>query len=120
MKRHPYSIKLSLSKDLNLSDNHYVVPWLCDMGKLQTNWLCVRCIGFIKPDHNIPGGANTFLMLNSLSPKFQLLRKTKIPTNVDVHALSLSIVVFIVIIYVKMSTIVGILTYMNRINFPLS
>ena len=35
-------------------------------------------------------------------------------------ALSLSYVVFIMLINVKMSTIVGILTFMSRINFVLS
>ena len=36
------------------------------------------------------------------------------------HALSLSDVVFIMLINVKMPTTVGILTYMSRINFVLS
>ena len=35
-------------------------------------------------------------------------------------ALSLSDAVFIMLIYVKMPTIVGILTFMSRINFVLS
>ena len=35
-------------------------------------------------------------------------------------ALSLSDVVYIMLIHVKMSTIVGILTFMSRINFVLS
>ena len=47
-----------------------------------------------------------------LSTKFQLLIKTKISTNEDV--------VFIMLINVKMPTIVGILTFMSRINFVLS
>ena len=36
------------------------------------------------------------------------------------HALSLSDVLFIMLIDVKMRTIVGILTFMSRINFVLS
>ena len=56
-----------------------------------------------------------------LSTKFQLLIKTKIPTNEEVSCfnLSLSDVVFIMLINVKMPTIVGILTFMSRINFVL-
>ena len=56
-----------------------------------------------------------------LSTKFQLLIKIKIPTNKKKNlALSLSDVVFIMLINVKMPTIVGILTFMSRINFVLS
>ena len=56
-----------------------------------------------------------------LSMKFQLLIKTEIPTNEEVYcfssiALSLSDVVFILLINVKMSTIVGILTFMSNVN----
>ena len=50
---------------------------------------------------------------------FQLL-KTKIPTNEEVFALSHSDGVFIMLINVKMPTIVGILTFMSRLNFVLS
>ena len=46
----------------------------------------------------------------------QLLTKAKIPTNLEVFALSLSDVAFIMLIDVKMPTIVGILTFMSRIN----
>ena len=52
--------------------------------------------------------------------KFQLLIKTEIPTNEEVSLLSLSDVVFIMLINVKMPTIVGILTFMSRINLVLS
>ena len=56
-----------------------------------------------------------------MSTKFQLLIKTKIPTNNEVSCFkSLSDVVFIMLINVKMPTIVGILTFMSRINFVLS
>ena len=51
--------------------------------------------------------------------KFQLLIKIKIPTK-KFLALSLSDVVFIMLINVKMPTVVGILTFMSRINFMLS
>ena len=55
-----------------------------------------------------------------LSTKFQLLIKTKIPTIKKILALSLSDGVFIMLINVKMPKIVGILTFMSRINFVLS
>ena len=50
-----------------------------------------------------------------------MLIKTKIPTKIikKFPALSLSDVVFITLINVKMPTIVGILTFMSRINFVL-
>ena len=60
-----------------------------------------------------------FSCSTQLSTKFQLLIKTKIPTNDEFFALSLSDVVFIML-NVKMPTIVGILTLMSRINFKLS
>ena len=59
-----------------------------------------------------------FSCSTQLSTKFQLLIKTKIPTNKE--NFSLPDVVFIMLINVKMPTIVGILTFMSRINFVLS
>ena len=56
-----------------------------------------------------------FSCSTQLSTKFQLLIKTKIPTNEEV-SLSLSDVVFIMLINVKMPTI---LTFMTRINYVL-
>ena len=61
-----------------------------------------------------------FSCSTQMSTKFQLLINTKIPTNEDVSALSLSDVVFIMLINVKMPTIFGILTFMSRINYMLS
>ena len=49
--------------------------------------------------------------------KLQLLTNTEISTNKQFLALSLSDVVFTMLINVKMPTIVGILTFMSRINF---
>ena len=60
-----------------------------------------------------------FSCSTQLSTKFQLLIKTKIPTK-KFLALSLSDVVFIMLINVKMPTIVGIVTFVSRINFVLS
>ena len=62
-----------------------------------------------------------FSCSTQLSTKFQLLIKTKIPTNEEVFCkLSLSDVVLIMLINVKMPTIVGILTFVSKINFVLS
>ena len=52
-----------------------------------------------------------------LSLKFQLLVKTKMLKNTD---FKLSDGVFILLINVKMQTIVGILTFISKINFMLS
>ena len=60
-----------------------------------------------------------FSYSTQLSTKFQLLIKAKIPKMKRFLALSLSDVVFIMLINVKMPTIVGILTFMSRINFVL-
>ena len=59
-------------------------------------------------------------MLNSTEHKFQLLINTKILINKEVSCFKFSDVVFIMSINVKMPTIVGILTFMSRINFLLS
>ena len=61
-----------------------------------------------------------FSCSTQLSTKFQLLIKNEIPTNKKFLALSISDVIFIMLINVKMPTIVGILTFMSRINFVLS
>ena len=53
-----------------------------------------------------------------LCTNFQLLIKSKIPTIEEV--LSLSDVVFNMLINVELPTIVSILTFMSRINFVLS
>ena len=62
---------------------------------------------------------NYFSCSTQLSTKLQLLIKTKILTK-KFLALSLSDVVFIMLINVKMPTVVGILTFIRRINFVLS
>ena len=66
-----------------------------------------------------PRGYKTFLCSTQLSRKIQLLIKTKIPTNEEVSSFKSLDVVLIMLIYVKMPTIIGILTFM-RINFVLS
>ena len=61
-----------------------------------------------------------FSCSTQLSMKFQLLIKLKYQQIKKFLVLSLSGVVFILLINVKMPTIVGILTFMSRINFVLS
>ena len=65
-----------------------------------------------------PRGYKTFFMLNSTEHKISTAHTTKIPTKKYV-ALILSDVVFIMLMNVKMPTIVGILTFMSKINFVL-
>ena len=65
-------------------------------------------------------GYKTFFMLNSTEHKFQLLIELKYRQMKKFLAFSLSDDVFIMLINVKMPTIVGILTFMSRINFMLS
>ena len=60
-------------------------------------------------------------MLNSTELKISTVLKTKISTYKEVsNALSLSEVVFAMLINVKMPSIVGILTFISRINFVLT
>ena len=61
-----------------------------------------------------------FSCSTQLSMNFKLLIKTDIPRNEEASFLSFSGVVFIMLINVKMPTIVGILTFMSRINYMLS
>ena len=75
----------------------------------------------LSPDtNNRPEVIKLFSCSAQLSTKFQLLLKAKILTNKEASCLSPSDVVFFMLINVKMSTIVGILTFMSRINFLLS
>ena len=67
-----------------------------------------------------PGGYKLSSCSTQLSTKFQLLIKTKIPTNEQILASSLSDAVFIMLTKVKIPTIVGILTFMSMINLMLN
>ena len=58
-------------------------------------------------------------MLNSTEPEISTVHKNY-NTDKKESALSLSDVAFIMLINVKMSATVGILTFMSRINFVLS
>ena len=63
----------------------------------------------------------SFFMLNSTEHEISTAQtKLKYRQTKKYFALSLSDVVFIMLIYVKMPTIAGILTFMSRINFVLS
>ena len=59
-------------------------------------------------------------MLSSTEHEISTTQKLKHPTVKMFLALSLSDVVFIMLINVKMPTLVGILTFISRINFLLS
>ena len=67
-----------------------------------------------------PLGYKTFSCSTQLSKKFQFLIKLKYREIKKFLALNLSDPVFILLINVKVPTIVGILTFMSRINFVLS
>ena len=66
-----------------------------------------------------PRGYKKFLNAQ-LSTKFQLLINTQILKISKFLALSLSDIAFIMLINVKKPTIVGILTFIRRINFVLN
>ena len=74
------------------------------------------------PNSTGPEIIKLFSCSTQLSIKFQLLKKTELLKNTDFLAYSyklylLSDVAFSMLINVKMSTIVGILTFMSMINF---
>ena len=63
---------------------------------------------------------NLFFMLNSTEHELSSAKKLKYRQIKNVLALSLTDVVLILLINVKMQTIIDILTFMRRINFLLS
>ena len=62
----------------------------------------------------------TFFMLNSTEHNISTAHKKKYRKLNKLFALSISDVLFIMLINVKMPTIVSILTFMSRINFVFS
>ena len=70
------------------------------------------------------GSSNEVIKLFScstqLSTKFHLLIKAKIPTNEEVSCFKSLRCCIIILINVKMTTNIGIFTFMSRINFMLS
>ena len=70
-------------------------------------------------DTNWPRGYKTFFMLNS-AEHVSTAHSLKYRQTKKFLGLCLSAVVFIMLMNVKMPTIIGILTFMSRINFVLS
>ena len=66
-----------------------------------------------------PRGNKTFIMLTSTEHEISTAKKLKYRQMKKFFSLSLSNVVFILLINVKMPTIVGIFTFMGRINLVL-
>ena len=64
-----------------------------------------------------PAVVKLFSCSTQLSLEFQLLIKTKMLKNIGIPCFYISDDVFILLINAKMPTIVGILTFMSRINF---
>ena len=89
---------------------------------LNTQYFTEERVGPIASIGSVPGPEviKLFSCSTQLSAKFQLLIKAKYRQMKKFLALSLPDVVFIMLINVKMPTIVGILTFMSRINFMLS
>ena len=91
-------------------------------------WIGKGLANSVIPDQIAPAEAisprpeviKLFSCSTQLSTKFQLLEKLKYRQINKFLALSLSDVVFIMLINVKMPTLVGILTFVSRINFMLS
>ena len=93
----------------------WYVPWLLPCNKAMFSRKNVYVRRMPGPEVMKPFSCST-----QLSTKFQLLIKLIYRQIKKCHALSLSEVVFIMLINVKMPTFVGILTFMRRINFVLS
>ena len=83
---------------------------------MNENEICFKIIIFKTSLMSWLRGYKTFFMLNSTEQEISTVyRQIK-----KFLALSLSAVIFIMLINVKMPSIVGILTFMSRINFVLS
>ena len=97
-----------------------LVIWLLEsiISKLVTsNKFAFTCSWAGRLEHDLVGNLEDWPWgyKTQLSTKFQLLIKTKIPTNWEVSCWCC----IYMLINVKMPTIVGILTFMSRINFVL-
>ena len=80
---------------------------LCHILKGHGKYGSSRELDFHKEQRHGPEVIKLFSCSTQMSTKFQLLIKTKIPTNEEISR-SLTKVVFIMLINVKMPTIVGI------------
>ena len=67
-----------------------------------------------------PQGYKTFFVFSSAKHEISTAHKTKMLKTLIFFAFKLSDLVFIMLLNFKMPTIVGILTFMSRINFVLS
>ena len=69
-----------------------------------------------------PRGYKTFFMLNSTEHEISTARNNNENTDKEVSCFKSlrCCIIFIMLINVKMQTLVGILTFMSRINFMLS
>ena len=94
-----------------------VTGMTCDLNNRKQIVLCC-CLCLICTSG--PEVIKLFSCSTQLSMKFQLLIRLKYQQIKKFLALSLSDVVFIMLINVKMPTSVAILTFMSRINFVLS
>ena len=87
----------------------------CDLSAHIVKWLTdILGRDFKGLKHLVP-----MLCSTQQSTNFQLLIKSKIQTNKGVSCFKSLTFLFIMLINVKMSLIVGILTFMSRINFVL-
>ena len=93
---------------MSVNFGHVCIIYVKIYEKMSSGGLEVSFSIYKSADHNKGQHAKSYLA--------QKLIKTKIPKS----ALSLSDIVFILLINVKMPTIVGILIFMSRINFVLS
>ena len=67
-----------------------------------------------------PQGYKTFSMFNSTEHEYSNAHRSKMLKNKDSSCFQLSAIVLIMVIYVKMPTIVGTLTFVSMIDFMLS
>ena len=103
----------------------YMDGYMCiNIKYIKSFGFCVFSVSFstvrFKPNKSGPEVIKLFSCSTQLSTKIQLLIKTKIRQIMKFLALSLSDVVLIMHINVKMPTNVGILIFISRITFVLS
>ena len=87
---------------------------------LLADWISTKILCASSYSKTWPRGYKTFFMFNSIDKMSTAHKEIKYRQMNKFLALSLSDVVFIMLINVKMLTIVGILTFISRINFVLS
>ena len=140
-KHHLLGVSKGITQS-NLGSRQKFEPWhnktqqnQCSEPRLRSAWAsalsdqnlhCIQWVtketSFLHANREDPGPEviQLFACSTQLSTKFKLLIKTMMLKINTFHAFRLSDDVFIMLINVKMPTIVGILTFMSRINFVLS